>query len=112
VTGWGGKTKTYELQIDLNKLIAYGITLPQMQQALNNSNINVGGSTINVGPQVAVVRGVGLIRSLDEIRTTMLTQVAGCRSSSATWRRSTYPISRDWESLARTMTTTSYRALC
>src|SRR4051812_15981287 len=77
VTGWGGKTKTYELQIDLNKLIAYGVTLPQMQQALNNSNINVGGSTINVGPQVAVVRGVGLIRSLDEIQNTMLTQVGG-----------------------------------
>src|SRR6201995_2996228 len=35
VTGWGGKTKTYELQIDLNKLIAYGIPLPQMQQVLN-----------------------------------------------------------------------------
>ena len=77
VTGWGGKTKTYELQIDVNKLIAYGITLPQMLQTLNNSNINVGGSTINIGPQVAVVRGVGLIRSLDEIRNTMLTQTAG-----------------------------------
>src|ERR1041384_443301 len=75
VTGWGGKTKTYELQIDVNKLIAYGITLPQMLQTLNNSNINVGGSTINIGPQVAVVRGVGLIRSLDEIRNTMLAQV-------------------------------------
>ena len=78
VTGWGGKTKTYELQIDVNKLIAYGITLPQLLQTLNNSNINVGGSTINIGPQVAVVRGVGLIRSLDEIRNTMLAQV---------WRR-------------------------
>ena len=77
VTGWGGKTKTYELQIDVNKLIAYGITLPQMLQTLNNSNINVGGSTINIGPQVAVVRGVGLIRSLDEIRNTMLAQVDG-----------------------------------
>src|SRR5947207_6111331 len=55
VTGWGGKTKTYELQIDTNKLIAYGITLPQMLQTINNSNINVGGSTINIGPQVAVV---------------------------------------------------------
>jgi cobalt-zinc-cadmium resistance protein CzcA len=77
VTGWGGKTKTYELQIDLNKLIAYGITLPQLQQVLNNSNINVGGSTINIGPQVAVVRGVGLIRSLDEIRNTMLAQSNG-----------------------------------
>jgi cobalt-zinc-cadmium resistance protein CzcA len=77
VTGWGGKTKTYELQIDVNKLIAYGITLPQMLQTLNNSNINVGGSTINIGAQVAVVRGVGLIRSLDEIRNTMLNQVGG-----------------------------------
>jgi cobalt-zinc-cadmium resistance protein CzcA len=77
VTGWGGKTKTYELQIDVSKLIAYGITLPQLQQTLNNSNINVGGSTINIGPQVAVVRGVGLIRSLDEIRNTMLAQVGG-----------------------------------
>ena len=77
VTGWGGKTKTYELQIDVNKLIAYGITLPQMLQTLTNSNVNVGGSTINIGPQVAVVRGVGLIRSLDEVRNTMLTQVSG-----------------------------------
>src|ERR1700742_4093725 len=77
VTGWGGKTKIYELQIDVNKLIAYGITLPQMLQTLNNSNINVGGSTINIGPQVAVVRGVGLIRSLDEIRNTMLAQSNG-----------------------------------
>ena len=91
VTGWGGKTKTYELQIDLNKLIAYGITLPQMLQALNNSNINVGGSTINIGPQVAVVRGVGLIRSLDEIRQhDAHPESAAYPCSSATWRRSSY----------------------
>src|ERR1700754_2262163 len=77
VTGWGGKTKTYELQVDFNKLIAYGLTLPQMLQTLNNSNINVGGSTINIGPQVAVVRGVGLIRSIDEIGNTMLAQAGG-----------------------------------
>ncbi len=77
VTGWGGKTKTFELQVDVNRLIANGITLPLMLQTLNNSNINVGGSTINIGPQVAVVRGVGLIRSLDEIRNTMLSQTAG-----------------------------------
>ncbi len=77
VTGWGGKTKIFELQVDVNRLIANGITLPQMLQTLNNSNINVGGSTINIGPQVAVVRGVGLIRSLDEIRNTMLSQTAG-----------------------------------
>jgi cobalt-zinc-cadmium resistance protein CzcA len=77
VTGWGGKTKTYELQVDFNKLIAYGITLPQLLQTLGNSNINVGGNTVNIGSQAAVVRGVGLIRSIDDLRNTMLTQSGG-----------------------------------
>jgi cobalt-zinc-cadmium resistance protein CzcA len=77
VTGWGGKTKTYELEVDFNKLMAYGLTLPQLLQTLNNSNINVGGNTVNIGPQVAVVRGVGLIRSMDDLSNTMLTQTGG-----------------------------------
>src|SRR4029079_6023384 len=77
VTGWGGKTKTYDLEIDFNKLMAYGLTLPQVLQTLNNSNINVGGNTVNIGPQVAVVRGVGLIRSIDDLSNTMLTQSGG-----------------------------------
>ena len=77
VTGWGGKTKTFELQVDFNKLIAYGLTLSQVMQALNNSNINVGGNTVNIGPQSAVVRGVGLIRSMDDLNSTMLTQLGG-----------------------------------
>lgn len=77
VTGWGGKTKTFELEVDFNKLIAYGVTLPQLLQALNNSNINVGGNTVNIGPQAAVVRGVGLIRTADELSNTMLTQSGG-----------------------------------
>jgi len=77
VTGWGGKTKTFELQVDFNKLMAYGLTLSQMLQTLNNSNINVGGNTVDIGPQAAVVRGVGLIRSMDDLNNTMLTQVGG-----------------------------------
>src|SRR6267142_3565829 len=77
VTAWGGKTKTFELQIDLNKLIAYGLTLPQVLQTLTNSNINVGGNTVNLGSQAAVVRGVGLIRSIDQLSNTMLTQSSG-----------------------------------
>src|SRR6195256_3554554 len=77
VTAWGGKTKTFELQIDFNKLIAYGLTLPQVLQTLNNSNINVGGNTVNIGSQAAVVRGVGLIRSIEDLRNTMLTQSNG-----------------------------------
>jgi cobalt-zinc-cadmium resistance protein CzcA len=77
VTGWGGKTKTFELEVDFNKLIAYGLTLPQLLQTLNNSNINVGGNTVNIGPQAAVVRGVGLIRTAEELSNTMLTQSGG-----------------------------------
>ena len=77
VTGWGGRTKTYELQVDFNKLIAYGLTLPQLLQAVSNSNINVGGNTVNIGAQSAVVRGVGLIRSIDDLANTMVSQSGG-----------------------------------
>jgi heavy metal efflux system protein len=77
VTGWGGKTKTYELQVDFNKLIANGLTLPQLLQAVGNSNVNVGGNTVNIGTQSAVVRGVGLIRSIDDLANTMVSQSGG-----------------------------------
>src|ERR1700688_4819945 len=77
VTAWGGKTKTYEVQVDPIRLAAYGLTLSQVLQTLNNSNINVGGNTLDIGPQVAVVRGVGLIRSIDDLSNTMLTQTGG-----------------------------------
>ena len=61
VVTWGGTTKTYDVEVDLHKLDAYGITLPQMLTAIGNANINVGGRTINVGQQSVNVRGVGLI---------------------------------------------------
>src|SRR5215475_652206 len=77
VTGWGGKTKTYELQVDFNKLVANGLTLPQLLQAVSNANINVGGNTVNIGAQSAVVRGVGLIRSIEDINNTMVSQSSG-----------------------------------
>jgi cobalt-zinc-cadmium resistance protein CzcA len=77
VTGWGGKTKTYDVTIDEEKLHDYGLTLSQVLQSLNNSNINVGGQTVNIGPQSAVVRGVGLIHSMDDIRETVLSSTNG-----------------------------------
>src|SRR6476469_5909652 len=77
VTGWGGKTKTYEIQVDFNKLVANGLTLPQVLQAIANANINVGGNTVNIGAQSAVVRGVGLIRSIDDLNNTMVSQSGG-----------------------------------
>src|ERR1700761_3272020 len=76
-TGLGGKTKTYNVSIDLPTLNGCGLTLPQVLQVLGNSNINVGGQTINIGDQSAVVRGIGLIHSMDDIRNTMLASSNG-----------------------------------
>ena len=72
VNGWGGKTKTFAVSIDQRKLVAYGLTVPQVLTALNNANVNVGGQTVDFSAQSAVVRGIGLIHSLDDIRNTML----------------------------------------
>jgi len=77
VTGWGGKTKTYDVVVDRGKLQAYGLTLNQLLTALNNSNGNVGAQTLNIGPQQAIVRGVGLIHSADQIRSTMISTPNG-----------------------------------
>src|SRR3984893_5165034 len=77
VAGWGGKTKTYDITVDLARLVDYGLALPQLLQVLNNSNINVGGQTVNIGPQSAVVRGLGLVHSMDAMRKTMLTASNG-----------------------------------
>ena len=63
VNTWGGTTKEYEVDIDLHKLDAYNVTLPQVVSAIGNANINVGGRTINFGQQSVNVRGVGLMDS-------------------------------------------------
>jgi cobalt-zinc-cadmium resistance protein CzcA len=63
VNTWGGTTKEYEVEVDLNKLDAYSITLPQITAAIGNANTNVGGRTINIGQQSVNIRGVGLIDS-------------------------------------------------
>ncbi|WP_045010822.1 CusA/CzcA family heavy metal efflux RND transporter [Bradyrhizobium sp. LTSP849] len=77
VTGWGGRTKTYEVQVDFNKLVANGLTLPQLLQTISNANVNVGGNTVDIGPQSAVVRGVGLIRSIHALENTMVVSNGG-----------------------------------
>ena len=77
VTGWGGKTRTYDITVDNKKLVAFGVTLPQVLQALNNANINVGGQTVNFGAQAAIVRGVGLIHSTGQIEHTLLRATGG-----------------------------------
>lgn len=77
VVGWGGRNKTYEVSIDFNKMLAYGLTLPQVMEAIAKSNLNVGGNTVRIGPQAGVVRGVGLMTSMDDIADTFISEVGG-----------------------------------
>jgi heavy metal efflux system protein len=67
VNTWGGTTKEYDVDVDLQRLESYGLTLPQVISAIGNANTNVGGRTINVGQQSVNVRGVGLMDSGGEI---------------------------------------------
>jgi cobalt-zinc-cadmium resistance protein CzcA len=77
VTVLGGKTKEFQAEIDLNRMMAYGITLPQIITAISASNANVGGRTIAMGEQSVNVRGLGVVSSLDDIGNIVLTQQGG-----------------------------------
>jgi cobalt-zinc-cadmium resistance protein CzcA len=63
VNTWGGTTKEFEVDVDLHRLDAYNVMLPQVISAIGNANINVGGRTINFGQQSVNVRGIGLLDS-------------------------------------------------
>ena len=68
VVGFGGPTKQYQVLIDPDKLRSYGIQLKQVFDALANGNQNAGGSYIEHGPELYIVRGLGFVRDLDDIR--------------------------------------------
>ena len=73
----GGKTKEYQAEIDLDRMRAYGLTLPQIINAISTSNSNVGGRTITIGEQSVNVRGVGALRSVNDIDNVVITQQGG-----------------------------------
>ena len=68
VNGFGGPTKQYQVLIEPMKLKSYGVTLNQVFEALANGNRNAGGSYIEHGPELYIVRGLGFVQSLDDIR--------------------------------------------
>src|SRR3954463_3272397 len=70
----GGKTKEFQAEIDLNRMMAFGLTIPQIITAISSSNANVGGRTIAMGEQSVNVRGIGVIGSLDDIGNIVLSQ--------------------------------------
>lgn len=72
VTGWGGKLRAYEVVVDNDRLVATGLSMPQLLAAINKSDDNVGGQTVNFGQQAAIVRGIGLIQSVEAIRNVLI----------------------------------------
>src|SRR6266511_3829616 len=73
----GGKTKEFQAEIDLTRMRAFGVSIPQIINAIATNNANVGGRTIAMGEQAVNVRGVGIVRSLEDIGNIVLSQQSG-----------------------------------
>jgi heavy metal efflux system protein len=72
VASFGGPTREYQVRVDPNKLIAYGLSLTQVEQQLTNNNANAGGSFIQEGLQQINVRSVGLVDRAQDIERTVI----------------------------------------
>ncbi len=77
VVGYGGLTKEYHVEVDPYRLKGHGLTLPQLVAALSNANQNVGGQRLTLGEQSFNVRGIGLFRSLNDIREVVIAEQHG-----------------------------------
>jgi cobalt-zinc-cadmium resistance protein CzcA len=77
VASFGGPTREYQVRVDPNKLIAYGLSIGQVEQQLSNNNMNGGGSFIESGLQQINVRTVGQVKTVGDIEDTVLTTKNG-----------------------------------
>ena len=77
VVTWGGTTKEYHIEVNPQKLEGYGQTLQQVLTAVGNANSNVGGRTVSVGEQSVNIRGLGLVRNIEDVGNIVLTQQNG-----------------------------------
>ena len=77
VASFGGPTREYQVRLDPNKLIAYGLSLTQVEQQLTNNNANAGGSFIQEGLQQINVREVGMVDHVHDIEQTVVLTKAG-----------------------------------
>src|SRR6516165_5921414 len=72
VSIFGGATREYQVQVDPSKLISYGLSIAQVEQALANNNVNTGGSFIERGQQAYNIRAVGLMTDVEDVGTTVI----------------------------------------
>ena len=88
VVGFGGPTKQYQVQVDPERLRAYDLSLADVLHALAAGNKNAGGAYVEHGPQMYVVRGIGLVRDLDDIGAIAVATRHGTPIRWRTWARS------------------------
>jgi len=77
VASFGGPTREYQVRVDPNKLISYGLSLAQVEQQLASNNANAGGSFIEAGLQQINVREVGLVKNVRDIENTVIMTKSG-----------------------------------
>jgi heavy metal efflux system protein len=77
VASFGGPTREYQVRVDPNKLISYGLSLAQVEQQLTNNNANAGGSFIEAGLQQINIREVGLVKNVSDIESTVIMTKSG-----------------------------------
>ncbi len=71
-SSFGGITREYQIRLDPDKLVSYGLSLAQVEQQLTNANANAGGSFVEQGAQQINVRAVGLVRNIQDIDKTVI----------------------------------------
>ncbi|MCD7851610.1 MAG: CusA/CzcA family heavy metal efflux RND transporter [Parabacteroides sp.] len=77
IVSFGGEVKTFEVSVNPNQLINYGVTTLELYDAIAKSNINVGGDVITRSSQAYVVRGIGLINDVKEIENIVVKNING-----------------------------------
>jgi cobalt-zinc-cadmium resistance protein CzcA len=77
VSTFGGTTREYQVRVDPNKLVEYGLNIGQVEQQLSNNNINAGGNFVETGLQQMNIRTIGLFTNVKDIEQTVLTTKSG-----------------------------------
>ena len=77
VSDFGGTVREYQVRVDPSKLVAYGLSIGQVEQQLANNNINAGGSFVETGSQQMNVRAIGLFKNVEDVEQTVLTTKSG-----------------------------------
>jgi len=77
INSFGGEVKTYQITVDPKKAVQYNVTPLQLYDAVSKSNVNVGGDVIDQAGQAYVVRGIGLLHDIDEIKNIVINNIKG-----------------------------------